>query len=148
MSVDILLIWFGYIARRLPISVRRRTEGVFCLVKSFLPAFAAPTERGGEVSGWGWRVSGSGKKPVIEPYPCSSITVLERIDWLQITKLSFLAILLFDSTPAASSLPSSVSWTTSKHTGIRRKRDNLLTGEGEGVGVEPNDTITRNLDPL
>jgi hypothetical protein len=32
--------------------------------------------------------------------------------------------------------------------GPGRERDNLLTGEGEGVGVEPNHTTTRKPGPL
>jgi hypothetical protein len=36
--------------------------------------------------------------------------------------------------------PSPVSNLDLRHTGRLRKRNNLLTGEGEGVGEEPNHT--------
>jgi hypothetical protein len=42
--------------------------------------------------------------------------------------------------------PPSVSWTGDTPKKLR-KRDNLLTG-GEGVGVEPNHTTARKLEPL
>jgi hypothetical protein len=45
------------------------------------------------------------------------------------------------------SLHSNVSKLDS-HTGRLRKRDNLLTETGEGVGEEPNHTIARKTGPL
>ncbi len=41
-----------------------------------------------------------------------------------------------------------VSFPDRRHTGRLRKRDNLLTGEGEGVGEESNPNTTRKPDPL
>jgi hypothetical protein len=35
-----------------------------------------------------------------------------------------------------------------RNTGRLRKKDNLLMGEGEGVGEEPNHTKARKLGPL
>jgi hypothetical protein len=35
-----------------------------------------------------------------------------------------------------------------RHTERMRKRENLLTGEGEGGGEEPNQTTARKPDPL
>jgi hypothetical protein len=35
-----------------------------------------------------------------------------------------------------------------RHTGRLRKRDSLLTGEGEGMGEEPYNTTPRKPGPL
>jgi hypothetical protein len=51
----------------------------------------------------------------------------------------FFAVVLFDSSPPVLHVSS---------TGEDRKRDNLLTEEGGGVGEEPNHKSARKLGPL
>jgi hypothetical protein len=54
----------------------------------------------------------------------------------------FLAIVRFGSLPTPNPLVSKID---RRRLGRRIKRDNLLTGEGEGVGMEPNHTKEKSM---
>ncbi len=62
---------------------------------------------------------------------CCWVTV-EGIEWFTDRGLGVLAVVWFGSSPSTPSLPvSKLDW---QHTGRLRKRDSLLTGEGDGGG--------------
>ncbi len=65
---------------------------------------------------------------------------------LQRTKIACGRMIRLHARP--STLPSPVSKLDRRHTGRLRKRDNLLTEEGGGMGVEPIHTTARKLGPL
>jgi hypothetical protein len=56
--------------------------------------------------------------------------------------------LSYDLAPPTPLPPYSDSKLDRRHKGRLRKRDNMLTGEGEGVGEEPNHTTARKPSPL
>jgi hypothetical protein len=68
--------------------------------------------------------------------------VLNDLQW---SRLSLSRIILLLPHPLLSVAP--VNKINRQNTGRLRNRDNLLTGEGGGVGEEPSHTIARKSSP-